>query len=69
MFLSFNELKEFAQHENTMWGCGTNVNGIVMSKAAWHRIIYVAVHSGYLDLSFKFRPFQKTIMRCIGDIM
>ena len=56
--LSFNELKDFAQHENPMWGCGTNVNGIVMSKAAWHKIIYVAVHLGYLDLSFKFRPFE-----------
>ena len=56
--LSFNELKDFAQHENTMWGCGTNINGIVMSKAAWHKIIYVAVHLGYLDLSFKFRSFK-----------
>ena len=31
-----------------------------MSKAAWHKIIYVAVHLGYLDLSFifKFKPFE-----------
>lgn len=41
-----------------MWGCETNVNGIVMSKAAWRKIIYVAVHLGYLDLSFKFRSFE-----------
>ena len=56
--LSFNELKDFAQHDNPMWGCGTNVNGIVMSKAVWHKIIYVAVHLGYLQISFKFRPFE-----------
>ena len=62
--LSFNELKDFAQHKNTMWGCETNVNGIVISKAAWHKIIYVAVYLGYLDLLL-----MKTIMRCIGDIM
>ena len=55
---SFDELKDLTQHENTVWDCGTNVNGIVMSKAAWHKILYVAVHLGYLDLSFRFRPFE-----------
>ena len=29
-----------------------------MSKAAWHKILYVTVHLGYLDISFRFRPFD-----------
>jgi len=32
-----------------------------MSKAAWHKILYVAVHLGYLDISFRFRLFDNHI--------
>ena len=29
-----------------------------MSQLQWHKIIYVAVHLGFLDLLFNFRPFD-----------
>jgi len=56
--LSFSELKDFTQQENTAWGCGTSVNGTAMSKSAWHKVLYVAVHLGYLEICFRFRPFD-----------
>ena len=34
------------------------MDGIVMSQVTWHKIIYVAVHTGYLDMTFFFRPFD-----------
>ena len=29
-----------------------------MSQSVWHKILYVAVHLGFVNLSFKFRPFD-----------
>lgn len=37
--------------------CGKSMNGSVMLQLTWHKIIYVAVHIGYLDITF-FRPFD-----------
>ena len=61
--LFFSELKEFTEQENSAWGCGSSVADTVMSKAAWHKILFVAVHLGYLDISFKFRPFDEVHRR------
>jgi len=32
-----------------------------MYKAAWHKILYVAEHLGYLDICFQFRPLDNHI--------
>ena len=34
------------------------VKGLNMLQSTWHKILYVAVHLGFLDLSFTFRPFD-----------
>jgi len=44
--------------DESCWGCGKSINSIVMSQLTWHKIIYVAVHVGYLDMRFFFRPFD-----------
>ena len=41
-----------------MWGCGKSVNGTMMSCSSRHKVLYVAVHIGFLDLRFYFRPFD-----------
>ena len=33
------------------WGCGRTVS-------AWHKVLYVALHIGYVDMYFDFRPFD-----------
>ena len=40
------------------WGCGRMVGDVQMSMAAWHKVLYVAVHIGYVDMFFDFRPFD-----------
>ena len=32
------------------YGCGKLVNGVAMSCNSWHKIFYIAVHIGFLDL-------------------
>ena len=37
--------------------CGVVVGGVQKSIAAWHKVLYVAVHIGYVSMYFDFRPF------------
>ena len=46
---------------DTCWGSGVFVGGIRMGAFAWHKIICVAVHLSFLELSFNFRPFDNHI--------
>ena len=55
---SFDVLHEMMNDKESCWGCGTSILGNRMSQLQWHKIIYVAVHLGYLDLLFNFRPFD-----------
>ena len=55
---SFDALQDMLDESNTCWGSGLYVNDIRVSKPSWHKVIYVAVHLGYLDVSFDFRPYE-----------
>ena len=55
---SFDALNEILNDKESCWGCGTSILGNRMSPLQWHKIIYVAVHLGFLDLLFNFRPFD-----------
>ena len=43
---------------DTCRGSGLYVNDVRVSKPSWHKVMYVTVHLGYLDVSFEFRPFE-----------
>ena len=58
MLHSFDILHEMMNDKESCWGCGTSFLGNRMSRLQWHKIIYVAVYLGYLDLLFNFRPFD-----------
>lgn len=55
---TFEKLQTIFDEDNSCWGCGAIVDDIRMSQPAWHKILYVAVHLSFLDLSFIFRPFD-----------
>ena len=55
---SFDALQDMLDESNTCWGSGLYVNAIRVSKPSWHKVIYVAVHLGYLDVTFDFRPYE-----------
>ena len=40
------------------WSCGRTVGDVRMSFSAWHKVLYVAVNIGYVDMYFDFRPFD-----------
>ena len=44
---TFDVLCAMFDDDDSCWGCGKSINGIVMSQLTWHKIIYVAVHIGY----------------------
>jgi len=46
---------------NGVVGC---ISDVQVSKPSWHKVIYVAVHVGVLDMTFHAR----VIMRCIKNI-
>ena len=54
MFASMNNFDS----SDSLWGCGKLVNGTMISCSSWHKVLYVAVHIGFLDLRFYFRPFD-----------
>ena len=54
----FEVLHEILSDKESCWGCGTSILGNRMLQLRWHKIIYVAVHLGFLDLLFNFRPFD-----------
>ena len=55
---SFAEMVDLLDNNDSCWGCGAMVKGLRMSQYMWHKILYVAVHLGFLHLSFTFRPFD-----------
>ena len=55
---AFDVLHEMMNNKESCWGCETSFLGNRMSQLQWHKIIYVAVHLGYLDLLFNFRSFD-----------
>ena len=46
------------QDSETCWGSGLYVNDIRVSRSSWHKVIYVAVYLGCLDIIFDFRPYE-----------
>ena len=52
------QLDDIFDASDSLWGCGKLVNGTMMSYSSWHKLLYVAVHIGFLDLRFHFRPFD-----------
>jgi len=55
---SFDLLQDLVDDCNTCWGSGVYVNDMRVSKPSWHKVIYVAVHLGLLDMTFDFRPYE-----------
>ena len=58
---SFDALHEILSDKESCWGLGTSILGNRMSQLQWHKIIYVAVHLGFPDLLFNFRPFDSQV--------
>jgi len=54
----FKELEDIFDDDDSCWGCGRMLGDIRMSFTAWYKILYVAVHIGYIDMYFDFRPFD-----------
>ena len=52
------QLHDILDASDSLWGCGKLVNCTMMSCSSWHKLLYVGVHIGYLDLHFHFRPFD-----------
>jgi len=55
---SFEVLHGSLSDDKSCWGCGMLILGNRMSKHQWHKVLYVAVYLGFLDLAFNFRPFD-----------
>ena len=56
---NFDVLKDLLDADgDTCWGSGVYVNDVRVSKPSWHKVIYVAVHLGLLDMTFDFRPYE-----------
>jgi len=55
---SFTAMVDLLDSNDPCWGCGVMVKGLKMSQSVWHKILYVAVHLGFINLSFTFRPFD-----------
>ena len=56
-------------NSDSCWGCGVMGKGIIkMSQSLWHKILYVAVHLGFLDLSFTFQPFDSPALWIEGTV-
>ena len=51
-------LKDLIEADDSCWGSGLYVNELKVSKQAWHKVIYVSVYMGFLDMMFDFRPFD-----------
>ena len=64
---TFDILCAMVNDDKSCWGCGKSMDGIVMSQVTWHKIIYVAVHTDYLDMPF-FSGLLTVIMKFTGDI-
>ena len=41
------------------YGDDEDTDDVSMSYASWQNVLYVAVHIGFLDLQFHFRPFDR----------
>ena len=54
----YEQLHDAIETDDSIWGCGKMVNDVAMSYISWHYVLYVAVHIGFLDLKFHFRPFD-----------
>jgi len=56
---SFSVLQDLLDGDSdSCWGSGVYVNDVRVSKPSWHKVIYVAVHLGLLDMTFDFRPYE-----------
>ena len=56
---SFDILCDLLDSDNdTCWGSGLYVNDARVSKSSWHKVIYVAVYLGYINVTFDFRPYE-----------
>ena len=56
---SFDSLSDLLDSDNdTCWGSGLYINDARMSKPSWHKVIYVAVHLGYVNVTFDFCPYE-----------
>jgi len=64
---TFYVLCAMLDDDESCWGCGKSIDSIVMSQLTWHKIIYVAVHVGYLDVRF-FSGLLIVIMKFTDDI-
>ena len=54
----FETLKDLIEADDSCWGSGLYVNELMVSKQAWHKVIYVSVHMGFLDMTFDFRSYD-----------
>jgi len=49
---------DLLDNDDSCWGCGVMVKGLRMSQSVWHKILYVAVHLGFVYLSFTVQPID-----------
>jgi len=50
---------DVTKSDDSIWASGKVVNDVPMSYVSWHNTLFVAVHIGFLDLQFHFRPFDR----------
>ena len=55
----YEQLHDVTKSDDSIWGCGKVVNDVPMSYVSWHNVLYAAVHIGFVDLQFHFRPFDR----------
>jgi len=56
---NFDELHDLLDADgDTCWGSGLYISDVRVSKPSWHKVIYVAVHVGFLDMTFGFYPYE-----------
>ena len=54
----FEMLNDLIEADDSCWGSGLYMNELRVSKQAWHKVIYVSVYMGLLDMMFDFRPYD-----------
>ena len=54
----FEALSDIFVADDSCWGSGLYVYDLEVSKQTWHKLIYVSVHIGLLDMIFDFRPYD-----------
>ena len=47
-------LQDVIEADDSCCGSGLYVNDLRVSKQTWHKVIYVAVHIGFLNVTFDF---------------